>query len=421
MIKVNQITKDYKVWLSPLSRLLVPIAHRLFRPFSPDQYERLYKKYCHEIHALRDISFTLERGDSLGIIGLNGSGKSTLLQIVAGTLEASSGKVETSGRIAALLELGSGFDPEFTGKENVFMNAAILGLSSKEIETRYAEIVDFADIGEAIDHPVKTYSSGMMIRLAFAVQVHVDPEVLIVDEALAVGDAQFQAKALNKLDEILSKGTTLLFVGHDLNTVKSFCRRAILLDRGEIISDGLPDDVITDYLQLVQQHQLVDEAKQKKKPVDRGFSIDDYFVKSASIQDHGDHAELNFDSEINIKLELSLGITAEKPYLIFDIIDQKGLQLSGKRIPIPDQRKDRALPGPNLNIKLRCCFQRGIYRCRFRIVNAPTLEQTHLLSRQDDLISINMIQDVRELFTGIFPAPMHCEWSQGGNSMDESS
>ena len=421
MIKVNQITKDYKVWLSPLSRLLVPIAHRLFRPFSPDQYERLYKKYCHEIHALRDISFTLERGDSLGIIGLNGSGKSTLLQIVAGTLEASSGNVETSGRIAALLELGSGFDPEFTGKENVFMNAAILGLSSNEIETRYADIVDFADIGEAIDHPVKTYSSGMMIRLAFAVQVHVDPEVLIVDEALAVGDAQFQAKALNKLDEILSKGTTLLFVGHDLNTVKSFCRRAILLDRGEMVSDGLPDDVITDYLQLVQQHQLVDEAKQKKKFVDRGFSIDDYFVKSASIQDHGDHAELNFDSEIDIKLELSLGITAEKPYLIFDIVDQKGLQLSGKRIPIPDQDEDWESPRPNLNIKLRCCFQRGIYRCRFRIVNAPTLEQTQLLSRQDDLISINMIQDVRERFTGIFPVPMHCEWSQGGNSMDKSS
>lgn len=421
MIKVNQITKNYKVWLSPLSRLLVPIAHRLFRPFSPVQYERLYKKYCHEIHALKDISFTLERGDSLGIIGLNGSGKSTLLQIVAGTLEASSGKVETSGRIAALLELGSGFDPEFTGKENVFMNAAILGLSSMEIENRYADIVDFADIGEAIDHPVKTYSSGMMIRLAFAVQVHVDPEVLIVDEALAVGDAQFQAKALNKLDEILSKGTTLLFVGHDLNTVKSFCRRAILLDRGKIVSDGLPDDVITDYLQLVQQHQLADEAKQKTKSVDRGFSVDDYFVKSASIQDHGDHAELNFDSEIDIKLELSLGITAEKPYLIFDIVDQKGLQLSGKRISIPGQDEDWESPRHNLNIKLRCCFQRGIYRCRFRIVNAPKLEKTQLLSRQDDLISINMIQDVRERFTGIFPVPMHCEWSQGGNSMDKSS
>jgi lipopolysaccharide transport system ATP-binding protein len=421
MIKVNQITKDYKVWLSPLSRLLVPLAHRLFRLFSPAQYERLYKKYCHEIHALKEISFTLERGDSLGIIGLNGSGKSTLLQIVAGTLEASSGIVETSGRIAALLELGSGFDPEFTGKENVFMNAAILGLSSKEIETRYADIVDFADIGDAIDHPVKTYSSGMMIRLAFAVQVHVDPEVLIVDEALAVGDAQFQAKALNKLDEILSKGTTLLFVGHDLNTVRSFCRRAILLDRGKMISDGLPDDVITDYLQLVQQHQLVDEAKQKTKSVTRGFSVDDYFVKSASIQDHGDHAELNFDSEIDIKLELSLGITAEKPYLIFDIVDQKGLQLSGRRISIPDQDENWKSPGPNLNIKLRCCFQKGIYRCRFRIVNAPTLEQTQLLSRQDDLISINMTQDVRERFTGIFPVPMQCEWSQGGNSMAETS
>ena len=188
-----------------------------------------------------------------------------------------------------------------------------------------------------------------------------------------------------------------------------------------MISDGLPDDVITDYLQLVQKHQLVDEAKQKTRSVDRGFSIDNYFVKSASILGHGDHAELNFDSEIDIKLELSIGITADKPYLIFDIIDQKGLQLSGKRIPIPDHNSDWALARPNLNIKLKCCFQKGVYRCRFRIVNAPTLEQTQLLSRQDDLISINMIEDVRELFTGIFPAPMHYEWSQGDKSMGQLS
>jgi lipopolysaccharide transport system ATP-binding protein len=419
MIKVDHITKTYQVWASPLSRLLLPIALRLIRPLSPTRYQNLYKKYCHDIRALTDINFTLEKGDSLGIIGLNGSGKSTLLQIVAGTLEASAGFVETSGRVAALLELGSGFDPEFTGKENVFMNAAILGLSSKKIETLYDDIVDFADIGEAIDHPTKTYSSGMMIRLAFAVQVHVDPEVLIVDEALAVGDAQFQAKALNKLDEILNNGTTLLFVGHDLNTVRSFCRRAILLDQGKMVSDGLPDDVIADYLQLVQQHQLTDEAKQKTKIVDHGFSADDYFVKSANIQGYGDHAELNFDSEINIVLELSLGVTAAKPYLIFDVIDQKGLQLTGKRIPIPNQTKDGEQPDPVLNIKLTCCFQRGIYRCRFRIVNAPTLEQTQLLSRQDDLISINMFEDVRDLFTGIFPAPMHYEWSMGEKSQGE--
>jgi lipopolysaccharide transport system ATP-binding protein len=407
VISVNNISKTYKVWATPLSRLLVPLAHRFIRPFAPHWYEAFYQQYCHEVRALKPLSFTLERGDSLGIIGLNGSGKSTLLQLVAGTLEPTAGSVQIEGRVAALLELGSGFDPDFTGKENVFLNAAILGLTAEEIDARYEEIVAFADIGSAIDHPVKTYSSGMMIRLAFAVQVHVEPDVLIVDEALAVGDARFQAKALNKLDEILNRGTTLLFVGHDLNTVKSFCRRAILLDQGEMIKDGLPDDVITDYLQFVQQHQLDDEAKSKVSAVTQGFSVGDYFVSSAEIADHGNHAELNYDTPVTITLDLSLGDSASHPTLIFDIVDQKGLQLTGRRIPIP-----AGSPNVSLTLDMVCSFQRGIYRFRFRIVDAPSLEQTQLLSRQDDLLSINMVEDVRDLFTGIFPVEMNCVWSK---------
>ena len=227
MIRVDSISKTYQVGAAPLSRLLVPVANRFLRPLAVNKYQRIYDRYCAEVYALKDISFELAQGESLGIVGLNGSGKSTLLQIIAGTLRATSGEVKISGRVAALLELGSGFDPEFTGKENIFLNAAILGLDKDEIEARYEDIVAFADIGDSIDRPVKTYSSGMLIRLAFSVQVYVEPDILIVDEALAVGDARFQAKALNKLDEILTRGTTLLFVGHDLNTVRSFCNRAM--------------------------------------------------------------------------------------------------------------------------------------------------------------------------------------------------
>lgn len=411
MIKVNGISKTYTLWSSPLSRLLMPIVHRIYRPIAKGHYQKIYNRHCHQIPALQDISFTLESGDSLAVIGLNGSGKSTLLQIIAGTLAPTSGEVEISGRIAALLELGSGFDPEFTGRENVYLNAAILGLSQAEIDERYEQIVEFADIGDAIDHPVKTYSSGMLVRLAFAVQVHVQPDILIVDEALAVGDARFQAKALNKLDEILNEGTTLLFVGHDLNTVKSFCRRAILLDQGKMQTTGMADDVISEYLQLVQQNQLKDKQVQVSK-VNRGFSIEGYSVKSAEITGYGDYAELGYGAGIEIAIETSTGTTANAPFLIVDIIDQKGLQLTGRRIPIPVTAAGEASV-MTLRLGLQCMFQQGLYRFRLRIVDAPSLEESRLLSRQDDLISIYLYEDVRDKFTGIFYVPMDVEWMTG--------
>ncbi len=403
MIRVNNVSKTYMLWQSPLSRLLVPIAHRLIRPWLPKWYESYYRRHCEPVKALQNISFELAQGDSLGIIGLNGSGKSTLLQIIAGTLPATTGSVEVEGRVAALLELGSGFDPEFTGRENVFLNAAILGLSREETEARYADIVAFADIGESIDRQVKTYSTGMMVRLAFAVQVHVDPDILIVDEALAVGDARFQAKALTRLDAILAKGTTLLFVGHDLNTVKSFCNRAMLLRRGEVVMLGMPDDVITDYLYQIQSENFRDRPAPAK--TEHGFGPSDTGVISASIVGFGDHASLTYDSSIQIEIELQLGSGIEHPYLIFDIVDAKGLQLTGRRLPIPDAEGTR-----KLLLDLRCAFQQGIYRFRFRIVDAPALESTLLISRQDDLLSMELIDDVREQFTGLFPVPMKETW-----------
>jgi lipopolysaccharide transport system ATP-binding protein len=209
------------------------------------------KKLSRDFWALHDVSFEVRKGETIGIIGRNGSGKSTLLQLICGTLNPTSGEVHTSGRIAALLELGSGFNPEFTGRENVFLNAALLGLTRDEISERYESIVEFADIGDFIDQPVKTYSSGMIVRLAFAVQAQISPDILIVDEALAVGDARFQAKCFARLNQLKDQGTSILLVTHSSEQIVSHCSRAILLDGGRMIDSGEPRAVVNRYLDLL--------------------------------------------------------------------------------------------------------------------------------------------------------------------------
>ncbi len=223
--------------------------------------------YYREHWALRDVSFELKPGEAVGVLGRNGAGKSTLLQIIAGTLAPTTGTVETNGRITALLELGSGFNPEFTGHENVFMNAAILGLTHEDTEKKYDEIAAFADIGDFIDQPVKTYSSGMMMRLAFAVQTALTPSVLIVDEALSVGDAKFQKKCFRKLKELREAGTTILFVSHDINAVTSFCDRAILLEASKVYSIGIPADVAKIYLDLLFSEPDVKKVSVEQKRI----------------------------------------------------------------------------------------------------------------------------------------------------------
>jgi lipopolysaccharide transport system ATP-binding protein len=209
------------------------------------------KQYFREFWALQDVSFTIKKGETVGIIGRNGSGKSTLLQIICGTLTPSSGQVQTTGRVAALLELGSGFNPEFSGRENVYMNAAILGLTKDETDIRFSEIEAFAEIGDFIDQPVKSYSSGMMVRLAFAVAINVDPQILIVDEALSVGDELFQRKCFARIEAIKASGATILFVSHSGSTIVELCDRAILLDSGDKLIEGSPKSVIGKYQKLL--------------------------------------------------------------------------------------------------------------------------------------------------------------------------
>jgi lipopolysaccharide transport system ATP-binding protein len=217
----------------------------LLEKFLPDLQR--HRKF----HALTDISLDVQKGQSVGIIGRNGAGKSTLLQLICGTLTPSSGQVEVKGRISALLELGTGFNPEFTGRENVYMNATLMGLKEEEIDDRYAAICEFADIGEYIAQPVKTYSSGMYMRLAFAVAINVDPDILIVDEALSVGDEAFQRKCFSRLLQIKENGGTLLFVSHSASLVVQLCDRALLLDRGELLLSGEPRLVVSKYHKLM--------------------------------------------------------------------------------------------------------------------------------------------------------------------------
>lgn len=217
-------------------------VHRLYQTLCAG-----YKKFYKEFWALHDVSFEVRRGECVGIVGRNGAGKSTLLQIITGTLQPTCGNVFVNGKVAALLELGSGFNMEFTGRDNVFLNGAILGLSRRELEAKYDEILEFADIGEFIDQPVKTYSSGMFVRLAFAVQAMVKPDILIVDEALSVGDLGFQNKCVKVINDLIAGGTTIFFCSHDVSTVQRICSRALWIDKGQIRLSGNPSDVCALY------------------------------------------------------------------------------------------------------------------------------------------------------------------------------
>lgn len=234
-VSVSNVCKQYFVFENQRARL-----RHAFWPTSLNGVS--------ETWALRDISFEVNKGEAVGIIGRNGSGKSTLLQIITGTLQPTSGSTHVTGRVAALLELGSGFNPEFTGKDNVFLNGMLMGLSRAEVENRFDRIVGFADIGDVLDQPVKTYSSGMLIRLAFSVQIALDPDVLIVDEALSVGDYFFRQKCYERITQLRDGGMTLLFVTHDMNTISNICNRALYLTKGELAFDGHPNRAIRAYL-----------------------------------------------------------------------------------------------------------------------------------------------------------------------------
>lgn len=262
-IRVSNLSKCYHIYNDPKDRL-----KQVFWGGGPKQY---YKEFW----ALHHVSFEIKKGAALGIIGRNGSGKSTLLQLIAGTLHPTSGEIEVNGRVAALLELGSGFNPEFTGRENVLLNGTLLGLNRKQIDERLASILEFADIGDFIDQPVKTYSSGMFVRLGFAVQVAIEPEILIIDEALSVGDFFFAQKCLGKIHELRQRGTTLVFVSHDVSLVRDLCDLVVYLNKGQMDYFGLAHKGIQKYLAEGASHSAsINGIVDKNADVDSKQMID---------------------------------------------------------------------------------------------------------------------------------------------------
>ncbi|HBH8419601.1 ABC transporter ATP-binding protein [Escherichia coli] len=259
-IEVKNISKCYQVYNKPVQRLKQILFGK-----QKEHTERVQRVNYDEFWALQDINFVLPRGETLGVVGKNGSGKSTLLQIIAGTLTPTSGSVTINGRVAALLELGAGFNNEFTGRENVYLNASLLGLSKEQVDNKLDDILAFADIGHFIDSAVRSYSSGMLVRLAFAIQAQLDPEILIVDEALAVGDAKFQAKCFNRLKKLKENGTSILFVSHATEQIVTHCDRAILLNDGLLLAQDRPKVVVNQYLDLLFGKNS--KAKQAEKNV----------------------------------------------------------------------------------------------------------------------------------------------------------
>jgi ABC-type polysaccharide/polyol phosphate transport system ATPase subunit len=289
-INVVNLSKRYEIYKKPIDRLkqlLATAIYSFFLKLSAMLNVKLsYQppKYYREFWALHDVSFQMLRGETVGIIGLNGSGKSTLLQLICSTLTPTSGDAIVNGRVAALLELGSGFNPDFTGRENVFLNGQILGLSRRDVQDRLQAIEEFADIGDFIDQPVKTYSSGMVVRLAFVVVVYVEPEILVVDEALAVGDMTFQVKCFAHLRKLRDKGTSILFVSHSLSTVRSFCDRVVYLDHGKCAAFGLANDICRQYeLNCIKDKLLPSEIEEIKVNYSKNVTMENRELVSSEV------------------------------------------------------------------------------------------------------------------------------------------
>ena len=338
-ISVQDVTKIYRLYDKPIDRLLEAMS--------------ITKKTYHKkFFALDKISFEIEKGTTVGIIGTNGSGKSTILKIITGVLNPSSGSVEVDGNISALLELGAGFNMDYTGIENIYMNGTMMGFSREEMEKKLPEILEFADIGDFVHQPVKTYSSGMFVRLAFALAINVEPEILIVDEALSVGDVFFQAKCYKKMEEIRQKGTTILMVTHDMGSVIKYCDKVILLNRGSFVAEGKAGEIVDLYKKiLANRFEIEEEVEEDKLPVEANVVNTGKLMKESlsinpSVTEYGDGRAKIYDlglidskgeisnllikgEEFTIKERIRFFADIKQPIFTYTIKDKKGTELSG--------------------------------------------------------------------------------------------
>lgn len=384
-IEVSCLSKCYKIYDSPRDRLkeIVSLGN---------------KKFSRDFWALRDASFSIARGETVGVIGRNGSGKSTLLQMICGTVSPTSGSVSTRGRIAGLLELGAGFNPEFTGRENVLLNAAILGFPQGAMKERMATVLEFSELGEFLDQPVKTYSSGMYARLAFSVAIHVDPEILVVDEALAVGDSRFVAKCMRRIKDIQKKGATILFVSHDVGSVRTLCDRAIWIDAGKVVDDGDVFPVTGRYNQFLFQDELSEnqaelvntstELREGEKTlaleavarIDSSNSLDPRpvthwgsrkgIIIGASICDikgqQTDAIAYGEQIEVRITVDIPSEISRENLSIAFSIKDLKGSDLI---VSATDDNGKQPLPDVN-KFTVTFCFKNQLVSGKYLLVAA---------------------------------------------------
>lgn len=356
-ISVKNLTKTYRIFGHPGDRIKQALT------FGKMRFHR-------EFTALQDVSFEIKKGETVGIIGRNGSGKSTLLQLICGILKPSSGTAQVNGRISALLELGAGFNPEFTGRENVYFQGAVMGLTKEEMDERFVDISAFADIGEFIDQPVRTYSSGMYVRLAFAAAINVGPDILVVDEALSVGDAQFQAKCFGKFREFQEKGVTILFVTHSLDLVAAHCERVILLDRGRLVESGSPKVAIDAYRKLLTtQHQVVGPGTLAADVQTRRLWVGMFQSNSSEVRYGSRETEiieaglftpegrptqlLHHGDECLIKIRLLSHRGKLHPFMSFVIKDLKGVPLCGTTTLMEDVHLESPQSGQTLGAVFR--------------------------------------------------------------------
>lgn len=327
MITITDISKKYRLYRKNTDRLKEAVSI-------------IRKKYHEDFYALKDINFTVKKGETLGILGKNGSGKSTLLKIITGVLTPSSGEVVIHGKVAALLELGAGFNPEYTGIENIKLNGLLMGRTSEEMEERMQDILEFADIGDFIFQPVKNYSSGMFARLAFAVAINVEPEILIIDEALSVGDVFFQQKCFERIKMMKSEGVTILFVSHDVTSISTLCDRCVLLNEGEIFSEGEPRIIINDYVRLYSEGNENFTKVKKERYEDISINSDNpeeyrYGDLSAEIIEVQCMDEMNKESnwivytldDFKIRIKILFYEDCINPVLGFYIKNKKGLEM----------------------------------------------------------------------------------------------
>ena len=372
-IRVSNVTKVYKIFNSPGKRFL---------------YHMFHTKSGKDFVALNDVSFEVKKGESFGIIGRNGSGKSTMLQILAGIIPATSGKVEVNGRVAALLELGSGFNPESTGYENIYMNAAILGVSKKEIDQKIAQIVEFADIGDFVHQPVKTYSSGMYVRLAFSVAINVDADILLIDEALAVGDIFFRQKCYAKLNQLKEEGKTIVLVSHGMNEVEQFCDRALLLHKSDSIMCGESRDVVQRYY-MYEQEERIQSEKESQKEIIQNRKTDNFtpsreFLCWQKAEQSIFNCVIDYKKEINngkVKV-VNLGIfdkdgnssmvfhQGEEAFFLFEVKVEEDIDVPLSGIVFYDQRNTIVFGKDNLQTytEVPSCVKKGtLVRCLFGI------------------------------------------------------